>query len=154
VDPARQQAGGQPLHRCTDSRAESRFGRGNLRGRLHHTYCGQFDDGGTGATWVFIHGASGWSQQAKLVGADAIGKAQQGGAVALSADGNLAVASGWRDNFAGDANRGASWIYIRSNGVWLQMGNKPVYAGPASDYPGLDPVNLVPYLPGSKPQET
>ena len=57
------------------------------------------------------------------MGTGAVGNAQQGVAVSLSADGNTAIVGGNRDNnFAG-----AVWIFTRSNnGVWSQQGNKLV----------------------------
>jgi hypothetical protein len=59
-----------------------------------------------------------FSQQGpKLVATDAIGDARQGASVALSSDGNSAIVGGYGDNdFAG-----ASWIYMRSGGVWSEQ---------------------------------
>ncbi|MBS0151402.1 MAG: hypothetical protein JSR31_10720, partial [Nitrospira sp.] len=53
---------------------------------------------------------------------DAVGSAQQGASVALSADGSTAVVGGWGDN--GDV--GAAWVYTRTAGVWTQQGSKLV----------------------------
>jgi hypothetical protein len=58
----------------------------------------------------------------KLVGTGAVGGAQQGVSVALSADGNTAIVGGSGDN----TNRGAAWVFARSGGVWTQEGNKLV----------------------------
>ncbi len=76
-----------------------------------------------GAAWVFTRSGGSWSQQGnKLVGTGATGVAQQGNAVALSADGNTAIIGGYRDNtFAG-----AAWVFTRSGSVWSQQGNKLV----------------------------
>jgi hypothetical protein len=62
--------------------------------------------------------------QAELVAADAIGNAQQGQSVALSADGNTAIVGGIGDNGAG-----AAWVFSRSGGVWAQQGSKLVGTG-------------------------
>ena len=62
-------------------------------------------------------------QGAKVVGSGAIGGAQQGFSVALSA-GNTAIVGGYLDNL----NTGAAWAYTRSNGVWTQQGGKLVGA--------------------------
>jgi hypothetical protein len=79
------------------------------------------DNSFAGAVWVFTRSNSVWTQQGnKLVGAGAVGIAEQGGSVALSADGNTALVSGVGDN-GGD---GAVWVFTRSNGVWTQQGNK------------------------------
>ncbi|MBI5472383.1 MAG: T9SS type A sorting domain-containing protein [Ignavibacteriae bacterium] len=87
------------------------------------------DNAFAGAAWVFTRSGSTWSQQGnKLVGTGAVGVAQQGNAVALSADGNTAIIGGFRDNtFAG-----AAWIFTRSGGVWSQQGSKLV----AGDFVG------------------
>lgn len=53
------------------------------------------------------------SQQGpKLVGTGAIGAAQQGASVVLSADGNTTIFGGPGDNNA----QGAGWVYARSGG--------------------------------------
>jgi hypothetical protein len=87
------------------------------------------DDGSTpfppgpGATWVYVRSGGVWTQQgAKLVGAGAIGAAQQGTSVAVSADGDTAIVSGPSDN----AGAGAVWTFSRSGGVWTQQSDKLV----------------------------
>ena len=64
-------------------------------------------------------------QGSKLVGSDAVRDANQGYSVALSADGNTAVAGGDFDN----NGAGAAWVYMRSGGVWSQQGLKLVGTG-------------------------
>lgn len=44
-----------------------------------------FDDNYSGAAWIFIQNAGVWIQQAKLIGTGAVGSAQQGCSVSLSA---------------------------------------------------------------------
>lgn len=84
---------------------------------------GNADNSQIGAAWVFTRTAGVWTQQGnKLLGTNAIGAAQQGFSVALSADGNTALVGARFDN----SNRGAVWVYIRTNGVWSQQGNKLV----------------------------
>ena len=61
-------------------------------------------------------------QGSKLTGNDAISPSGQGGAVALSADGNTAIVGGYTDN----AGAGAVWIYTRIGGGWSQQGSKLV----------------------------
>lgn len=70
---------------------------------------------------MFTRSGSIWSQQGnKLVGSGAIGNAQQGSALSLSADGNMAIIGGFRDNnFAG-----AIWVFTRTGNVWSQQGSK------------------------------
>jgi hypothetical protein len=86
------------------------------------------NNSGAGAAWVFIRSASGvWSQQgSKLVGTGAVGNAQQGISVALSADGNTAIVGAPGDN----SQAGAAWVFTRSaSGVWSQQGSKLVGTG-------------------------
>jgi hypothetical protein len=61
-------------------------------------------------------------QGSKLVGTLAVGAAQQGNSIALSADGNTAVVGGFADN----SYTGAAWVFVRNNGVWTQQGHKLV----------------------------
>jgi hypothetical protein len=87
---------------------------------------GNGDNSADGAAWVFVRRGGVWTQQgSKLVGAGAVGKAQRGISVALSADGNTAVVGGTSDN----SIVGAAWVFTRSNGVWTQQGDKLVGAG-------------------------
>ncbi len=87
---------------------------------------GNNDNFNQGAAWVFVRSSGTWSQQGgKLVGTGNVGSASQGSAVALSADGNTAVLGGTDDN----TFTGASWIFVRSGGVWSQQGSKLVGSG-------------------------
>lgn len=87
---------------------------------------GDQDNSDVGAAWVYTRSGGVWTQQgSKLVSADTVGAARQGGAVALSADGNTAIVGGDQDN----TNVGAVWVYTRSVGVWSQQGGKIVGSG-------------------------
>jgi hypothetical protein len=90
----------------------------------------------TGAAWVFTRSNGVWTQQgSKLVGNDAIGPAEQGNSVALSADGNIAIVGGPNDNPNATApGVGAAWVYTRSKGVWPQQGSKLVGTGAVGPY--------------------
>lgn len=55
-------------------------------------------------------------QGAKLVATNAIGNAQQGRSVSISADGNIAIIGGDYDS----NGAGAAWIWTRSGGNWTQ----------------------------------
>lgn len=82
---------------------------------------GRLDNGGAGAIWIWTRTNGIWSQQGpKLVGTGGDGNSQQGTSVALSADGNTAIAGAWLDNSA----VGAAWIWTRSGGIWTQQGSK------------------------------
>ena len=60
----------------------------------------------------------------KLVGTGAVGPAEQGWSVALSADGTTAVVGGIVDNRLS----GAAWVFTRSGAAWTQQGSKLVGA--------------------------
>ena len=73
------------------------------------------DNIGAGAVWVYTRSGGVWTQQgSKLAGTGAVGTAEQGNSVALSADGNTAIVGGSGDN----GGAGATWVYTRSGGVW------------------------------------
>jgi hypothetical protein len=78
---------------------------------------GPDDSSQAGAAWVLIRRGGTWTQQAKLVGTGAVGVAQQGTSVALSADGNTAIVGGPGDN----GQAGAAWVFTRSGGTWTQQ---------------------------------
>src|SRR5688572_4794194 len=82
----------------------------------------------TGGALVFTRTAGVWTQQRqKLVGTGNAGAAQQGVAVALSADGATVAIGGPVD----DGAAGAVWVFTRSNGAWTQQGPKLVGRGRA-----------------------
>ena len=83
-----------------------------------------------GAAWIFTRSGGTWTQQgANLAGTGAIGEADQGWSVALSADGNVAMIGGKTDN----TNQGAVWVFRRSVNTWAQQGVKQVGAGSAGN---------------------
>jgi len=87
---------------------------------------GDADNSHQGAAWIFSRSGSTWTQLgAKLVASDNAGAANQGGAVALSADGNTAIVGGPQDN----SQQGAAWIYTFSSSAWTQQGAKLVGTG-------------------------
>jgi hypothetical protein len=109
---------------------------------------GPGDDGGAGAVWIWTRSAGVWTQQSKLVGVGAAGKAHQGCSVSLSADGNTAIVGGNSDERDPGAppyraGRGAAWIWSRSGGVWTQQGAKLVGSGVIVDSYGSAQGNSV-----------
>jgi hypothetical protein len=91
---------------------------------------GASDNGSIGAAWVFTRSNGVWSQQDKLLAADAVGTPEQGYSVALSSDGNTALVGGPFDNH----QIGAAWVFTRSDGIWTQQG-KLVGTGAATANP-------------------
>jgi hypothetical protein len=87
---------------------------------------GYADNNAIGAVWIYTRSGSVWTQQGtKLIGTGAIGNAELGQSVAISADGNTIIAGGPYDN----SNQGAAWVFTRTAGVWTQQGNKLVGTG-------------------------
>ncbi|MCU0343723.1 MAG: YCF48-related protein [Ignavibacterium sp.] len=82
----------------------------SLSGDGNTAVVGGIDDNAfAGATWVFSRSGGVWSQSGnKLFGSDALGIANQGGAVAISPDGNTIIVGGIADN----TNKGAAWVFI------------------------------------------
>jgi hypothetical protein len=87
---------------------------------------GPYDGTADGAVWVFTRSGPTWTQQgSKLTGAGATGNALLGYGVALSDDGNTALAGGPTD----DRAKGAAWVFTRAGTTWTQQGNKLVGTG-------------------------
>jgi FG-GAP repeat protein len=87
--------------------------------------------GPIGAAWVYTLSGGVWTQQgSKLVAYDYSGAPQQGGSVAVSADGNTMIMGGYED----DSSFGAAWVFSRSNGVWSEQQKLVAY-----NYLGCDP---------------
>jgi hypothetical protein len=87
---------------------------------------GPGDNALNGAAWLFTQSNGVWSNPGvKLTGTGAVGFAQQGYAVALSADGFTAIIGGWNDNSA----LGAAWVFIWNGTNWTQQGAKLVGTG-------------------------
>ncbi|HVM66397.1 MAG TPA: hypothetical protein VMU14_16125, partial [Acidimicrobiales bacterium] len=73
------------------------------------------------ATMFLAHAAAAqFTQQGgKLVGTGVVGPyARQGTSVGISADGTTAIVGGPFDN----GGYGATWVFTRSGGAWLQQG--------------------------------
>ena len=69
---------------------------------------------------MFTRSGESWTQQGpKLTGADEEGPGELGTGVALSADGNTALAGA-----PGDGTAGAAWVFARSGESWTQQGPK------------------------------
>lgn len=75
------------------------------------------DDSNAGAVWVFARQGADWTEQTKLSVPDSIGRARLGASVAISGDGNTAVAGGPDDR----GSAGAVWIFVRSGDTWTEL---------------------------------
>ncbi len=86
---------------------------------------GSTDSLGLGAAWIYVRNGSSWSQQGKKLTPYNIGSygyaltsPNFGTAVALSADGNVALIGGSNDS----AGVGAAWVFTRLNNMWSIQG--------------------------------
>ncbi len=89
---------------------------------------GIYDNNYLGASWIFTRTNGIWTQQGnKLVGTGSVQNPYvfQGGSVALSADGNIALSGANGDN----NSVGAAWLFIRSGNSWSQPIGKLVGSG-------------------------
>jgi hypothetical protein len=87
---------------------------------------GPADDTNKGAVWAFTRSGTTWTQQgSKLTGSGMTGAGQLGRGVALSADGNTALAGGPADA----TSKGAAWVFTRTGSTWTQQGGKLTGAG-------------------------
>jgi len=78
---------------------------------------GPFDQNSTGAVWIFTRTGSAWTQQGPKLAGTAVTGSQLGWSVAISADGNTAIAGGVSDG----GGLGAAWVFTRANGAWTQQ---------------------------------
>jgi hypothetical protein len=84
---------------------------------------GPADNSDAGAAWVFTQSGGVWIQQgSKQVGAGAVGPAEQGISVALSADGETAIVGGPNNN----SYAGAAWVFTLGGNVKLPLGTGAV----------------------------
>jgi hypothetical protein len=83
---------------------------------------GYGDNNQAGAVWVFTRSGATWTQQgSKLTASDETGALGRFGyAVALSADGSMALIGGPLDN----TGVGAAWVFTRSGATWTQQATK------------------------------
>ena len=78
-----------------------------------------------GASWIFVQTNSVWIQQgSKLTGSGFSGAAGQGYSAAIGNEGT-AVIGGEFDN----SSIGATWVFVRTNGIWSQQGSKLIGSG-------------------------
>ncbi|MBI2440090.1 MAG: FG-GAP repeat protein [Lentisphaerae bacterium] len=78
-----------------------------------------------GAAYVFTRSGASWSQQEKLIASDGVASDKFGSSVALSRDGNTAIAgasgaAGWGTN-GSQAYQGAAYVFTRSGAAWTQQ---------------------------------
>jgi hypothetical protein len=91
---------------------------------------GSADNGDLGAAWVFTRSGSTWTQQgSKLTGSGGSAGGGFGSSVALSRNGDVALAGAPFDN----DEVGAAWVFARSGSTWTQQGSKLTGADETGD---------------------
>jgi hypothetical protein len=84
------------------------------------------DDANTpNGIWVFLKNTSTNTWQNQRITAVGGSNVNLGRGIALSGDGNILAAGGYVDN----SFVGATWIFVRSGGIWYQQGTKLVGTG-------------------------
>ncbi|MCW3069561.1 MAG: Cadherin-like beta sandwich domain protein, partial [Solirubrobacterales bacterium] len=119
------EAAGEEADECSVGRSVALSGDGNtaIVGSPRETGpCPRSSEcANQGAAWVFTRSGSTWSLQTKLTGGtEETGEGRFGHSVALSADGNTALAGAPSDHSA----PGAAWVFTRSGSTWAQQGSK------------------------------
>jgi uncharacterized protein (TIGR03437 family) len=94
---------------------------------------GPGDSNDVGAVWVFTRSNGQWTQQGpKILGSDLAPTRLLGKSVALTGDGNTALAGGPGGStniFLRSPAIGATWVFTRTSGVWNQQGPRLVGSG-------------------------
>ncbi len=110
----------QQLEPTGPSVHDGQFGSGvAISGNGKTLLVGAPGNGGSGgAVWAFEHAAAGWSEQGRLDVERGPRPACLGTSVALSSDGKTALVG----DPCFDGNRGAAWVFARSDSAWKQLG--------------------------------
>jgi hypothetical protein len=87
-----------------------------------------------GSAFVFVRGAAGWVQQAKLLAADGRSDDEFGSSVAL--DGEFALVGAPRDVVGTQINQGSAYRFARNGETWTQVAQAVADEGVEEDYFG------------------
>lgn len=125
---------------ATDRTADDFFGFGlSISGDGNTALVGAYgdDDNGTGSgsAYIFTRSGSIWTQQAKLLAADAAAGDTFGYGVSLSADGNSALVGAYGADDNG-ANTGCAYIFTFDGGSWTQQAKLLAGDATAGDFFG------------------
>jgi hypothetical protein len=86
-----------------------------------------------GSATVFVRSGSVWTQQQNLISSTGAASDRLGGAVALSSDGNLAIATVGLDDVGANTDQGSVTVFVRSGTVWTQQQTIIQNTGAAND---------------------
>jgi FG-GAP repeat len=108
---------------AADAAASDRFGSSVAIGGETIVIGAASDDGAgglaQGSAYVFVRTGGVWMQQQKLEAADAAANDRFGYSVAIS--GETVVVGTPGDDGAGVGNRGSAYVFVHSDGVWIQQ---------------------------------
>ena len=93
---------------------------------------GAYNDGDKpGAVWVFTRSNGVWTQEGLRLAASEAEARYLGSSVALSADGSIVLVGGGfaPDNYSYSPLTAAGWVFLRTSGVWHQVGSKLLGSG-------------------------
>jgi len=93
-----------------------------------------YDNGASGAVYVFVRSGTSWIQQAKLVASDGGGDNLFGSSVALSGD--TAVVGAVFNSPGGKARAGAAYVFVRSGTTWTEQAKLTAADGMPFDFFG------------------
>ena len=97
------------------------------------------DDAGSssGSAYVFVRTGSTWTEQAKLTASDGAASDFFGIAVAISADGSVALVGASLDDDNGSAS-GSAYLFVRTGSTWTEQAKLTASNGVALDGFGRD----------------
>jgi hypothetical protein len=122
---------------AADGAADDRFGYSVALSGDTAIVGAQFDDdagSNSGSAYIFTRSGSAWTQQAKLIAADAAAGDRFGRSVALSGD--TAIVGAYGDDDAGSRS-GSAYIFTRSGSSWTQQVKLTAAAATADDLFGF-----------------
>ena len=90
-----------------------------------------------GVAYVFTRSGTSWSQQEKLISSDGAASDAFGWSVALSSDGDTAIAGAYLADVSGHTNQGAAYVFTRSGTAWSQQQKLTATNGAMNDKFGV-----------------
>jgi hypothetical protein len=84
-----------------------------------------------GSVYLFRGAGSAWTQEARLVAADAAASDQFG--ISVDVDNGTVVVGSWFDDTGTNTNRGSAYVFVRYDGVWIQQAKLEAADGLAND---------------------
>ncbi|MBK8914072.1 MAG: thrombospondin type 3 repeat-containing protein [Phycisphaerales bacterium] len=94
-----------------------------------------FDSGPAGSrqggAYVFVRSGSSWSQQAKLIAADAAANDRFGNSVSI--EGDTALVGAFGDDGQAGVDQGSAYVFVRSGSSWSQQAKLTAAAAAAND---------------------